>query len=165
MPNWCDNTLNLTHEDPSQIDRAIEAFKQGKLCEEFHPVPPELLSDNGIDTGWYNWRVNNWGTKWDVGGETAGHVDRLSENSVYFAFESAWSPPVEFYSFLVEELGFTVDAMYYEPGMNFAGRFYDGEDQFVQWSSLEEAREILDDDLDQQFGIIEGMEAWEEENE
>jgi hypothetical protein len=65
----------------------------------------------------------------------------------------------------VEELGFTVDAMYYEPGMNFAGRFYDGEDQFVQWSSLEEAREILDDDLDQQFGIIEGMESWEEENE
>jgi len=135
--------------------------ENGLSFEKIKPTPPELLEGNG----WYDWRLQNWGTKWDVGGETAGHVDRLSENSVYFAFESAWSPPVEFYSFLVEELGFTVDAMYYEPGMNFAGRFYDGEDQFVQWSSLEEAREILDDDLDQQFGIIEGMEAWEEENE
>jgi hypothetical protein len=161
MPNWCDNTLTLTHEDPTQIDRAITAFREGKLCQEFQPMQPHLLEDES----WYSWRIDNWGTKWDIGGETAGHVDRLSENSVYFAFESAWSPPVGFYSFLVEELDFTVDAMYYEPGMGFAGRFYDGEDQFVQWSSLEEAREILDDDLDQQFGIIEGMEAWAEEDE
>ena len=161
MPNWCDNTLTLTHEDPTQIDRAITAFREGKLCQEFQPMQAELLEDES----WYSWRIDNWGTKWDIGGETAGHVDRLSENSVYFAFESAWSPPVGFYSFLVEELGFAVDAMYYEPGMGFAGRFYDGEDQFVQWSSLEEAREILDDDLDQQFGIIESMESWEEENE
>ena len=161
MPNWCDNTLTLTHEDPTQIDRAITAFREGKLCQEFQPMQAELLEDES----WYSWRIDNWGTKWDIGGETAGHVDRLSENSVYFAFESAWSPPVGFYSFLVEELDFTVDAMYYEPGMGFAGRFYDGEDQFVQWSSLEEAREILDDDLDQQFGIIEGMEAWAEEDE
>ena len=161
MPNWCDNTLTLTHEDPTQIDRAITAFREGKLCQEFQPMQAELLEDES----WYSWRIDNWGTKWDIGGETAGHVDRLSENSVYFAFESAWSPPVGFYSFLVEELGFAVDAMYYEPGMGFAGRFYDGEDQFVQWSSLEEAREILDDDLDQQFGIIADMEAWEEENE
>jgi hypothetical protein len=161
MPNWCDNTLTLTHEDPTQIDRAITAFREGKLCQEFQPMQAELLEDES----WYSWRIDNWGTKWDIGGETAGHVDRLSENSVYFAFESAWSPPVGFYSFLVEELGFAVDAMYYEPGMGFAGRFYDGEDQFVQWSSLEEAREILDDDLDQQFGIIESMEAWAEEDE
>ena len=161
MPNWCDNTLTLTHEDPTQIDRAITAFREGKLCQEFQPMQAELLEDES----WYSWRIDNWGTKWDIGGETAGHVDRLSENSVYFAFESAWSPPVGFYSFLVEELDFTVDAMYYEPGMGFAGRFYDGEDQFVQWSSLEEAREILDDDLDQQFGIIESMEAWAEEDE
>ena len=35
MPNWCDNTLNLTHEDPSQIDRAIEAFKQESCARNF----------------------------------------------------------------------------------------------------------------------------------
>jgi hypothetical protein len=163
MPNWCDNTLTLTHEDPSQIDRAIEAFKQGKLCEEFHPCPPFLLEDTGIDTGWYMWRVNNWGTKWDVGGEHAT-IERFDKNNVYFAFESAWAPPVYFYQFL-EELGFAVNAMYYEPGMGFAGRFYDGEDQFVQWTSLEEARELLDDDLNEAFGIIENMEHWAEEDE
>ena len=160
MPNWCDNTLTLTHEDPTQIDRAIAAFQEGKLCQEFHPMQPQLLEDES----WYSWRVENWGTKWDVGGEHAT-IERFDKNNVYFAFESAWAPPIYFYQFLEEELGFTVDAMYYEPGMGFAGRFYDGEDQFVQWSSLEEAREILDDDLDQQFGIIEGMESWEEENE
>ena len=160
MPNWCNNTLTLTHEDPTQIDRAITAFQEGKLCQEFHPMQPQLLEDES----WYSWRVENWGTKWDVGGEHAT-IERFDKNNVYFAFESAWAPPIYFYQFLEEELGFTVNAMYYEPGMNFAGRFYDGEDQFVQWSSLEEAREILDDDLDQQFGIIEGMESWEEENE
>jgi len=54
MPNWCNNNLTLHHEDPSMIQRAIASFHEGKLCQEFHPMQPQLLEDES----WYNWRVD-----------------------------------------------------------------------------------------------------------
>jgi len=42
MPNWCDNTLELRHEDPAMIKRAKEAFEAGRLLDEFIPVPQQL---------------------------------------------------------------------------------------------------------------------------
>ena len=161
MPNWCNNTLTLTHEDPTQIDRAIAAFQEGKLCQEFHPMQPHLLEDES----WYNWRVDNWGTKWDVGGETEGRIDRINENSVSISFESAWCPPIEFYQHIEENCGFAVNATWFEPGMGFAGEFYDGESQHYEWSDLEEARSVIPEHLEEEYGIIADMESWEEENE
>ena len=161
MPNWCNNNLTLQHEDPSMIQRAIVAFQEGKLCQEFHPMEPQLLENDS----WYNWRVENWGTKWDVGGETEGHVERISENSVSISFESAWNPPIEFYEYLEENCGFSVNANWFEPGMCFAGEFCDGETQHYVWSGLKEAKEVIPEHIDDQFGIIADMESWEEENE
>ena len=31
MPNWCNNTLTLTHEDPAMILRAKEALDRGEF--------------------------------------------------------------------------------------------------------------------------------------
>ena len=42
MPNWCNNTLELHHEDPAMIERAKKAFADGKLLNEFVPVPESL---------------------------------------------------------------------------------------------------------------------------
>ena len=42
MPNWCDNNLFLTHDDPEIIKRAEDAFNRGELMTEFHPCPKEL---------------------------------------------------------------------------------------------------------------------------
>ena len=63
--------------------------------------------------------------------------------------------------------GFTVDAMYYEPGMGFCGRWVDGHDDYYELGGMTAARvaECIDPDLDQQFGIVENMEMWEEEQE
>ena len=33
MPNWCSNTLVLQHDEPAMIDRAVAAFKEGRLLE------------------------------------------------------------------------------------------------------------------------------------
>jgi len=35
MPNWCSNTVRLTHEDPAMIIRARDALTNGKFFNEF----------------------------------------------------------------------------------------------------------------------------------
>lgn len=162
MPNWCNNNLTLQHEDPNMIQRAMTAFSEGKLCQEFHPMQPQLLEDDS----WYNWRVDNWGTKWDVGGEECISVQHgISGTIVQLIFDSAWGPPIEFYKHLEEKHGFVVNATYYEGGMGFAGEFYDGEMQHYEWSNLEEAKEVIPEHIEEQYGIIADLKEWEEENE
>lgn len=45
------------------------------------------------DQGWYNWNIENWGTKWDVG----GNVEVIEDTDSYWhlAFDTAWSAPHE----------------------------------------------------------------------
>ena len=155
MPNWCDNTLEVSHSDPKMMKRFTNAFKDGRLCEEFIPFP----------NGEWNWDfcVENWGTKWDVGGDD-GYLEG-GDDYATCSFQSAWSPPMGLYHVL-EELGFSVRAMYYEPGMNFAGIYEDGNDDCYELAnSADEVAEQIPDELDEAFGISENMRMWEEENE
>ena len=155
MPNWCDNTLEVSHEDPAMVKRLTDAFTAGRLCEEFIPSPTGEWN--------YDFSVNNWGTKWDVGGDD-GYVD-ADETSARLSFQSAWAPPTGLYPVL-EELGFTVRAMYYEPGMGFAGVYEDGSDNTYDLDGTsDEVKEQIPADLDEAFCITENMAQWEEENE
>lgn len=159
MPNWCSNTLTLTHEDPNQITRAVEAFRRGELLNEFVTLPKDQ------EENWYDWHISNWGTKWDVGGEDYGDpsVDP-SGKSVSFNFDSAWAPPVLWYERMTE-LGFDVDAMYYESGMAFAGKYVDGYDDYYEFSNMtsKEVRDMLPEELDEMFGISDMMAEYEDE--
>ena len=89
MPNWCNNNLTLTHEDPAMIKRAFDALERGEFLSEFIPVPESLkivagsVGDPGEqkkleeDTArnlevhgygnWYDYCVGEWGTKWESG--------------------------------------------------------------------------------------------------
>jgi len=156
MPNWCNNTLNLRHEDPAMIERAKTAFANGRFLEEFVPFP------NGE---WdYNWCVNTWGTKWDVGGGD-GHTVEQDANGVVFNFDSAWAPPTGAYEHLMEQ-GFEILAYYYEPGMAFAGKWDNGDDDYYEYGGMSamEIEAMLPDDLDETFGISESVAEYEEEN-
>jgi len=159
MPNWCSNTLTLAHGDPAEIARAAEAFRRGELLNEFVPLP-EAEKDN-----WYDWHVSNWGTKWDVGGDDYGEPT-VSEDgrSMSVNFDSAWAPPTQWYERMVE-MGFDVDAMYYESGMAFAGKYVDGYDDYYEFSNMTsaEVRDMLPEDLDEMFGITEMMAEYEDE--
>ena len=158
MPNWCSNTLILEHDDPAMIKRAETAFTEGKFLEEFVPNP-------GIADDWYEFNINNWGTKWDVGTDLGG-IHEVTENSIDLYFDSAWAPPVEAYNKLTE-MGFRVDAMYHEPGVAFAGIYRDGVDVCYDLSGLgiEQVRAELPPELDQAFDIVEMMEDWESDNQ
>lgn len=153
MPNWCSNTLTLTHNDPAKITQAVEAFKKGEFFQTLVPNPSGTWD--------YDWSVSNWGTKWDVGGETDPTV--VDENTASFYFDSAWSPPITAYETLFDQ-GFGVTAMYYEPGMAFAG-IYDGNDEYYDMSGMSsnDVRDTIPQDLDNEFGISDSMEEFEDE--
>lgn len=188
MPNWCNNVLELAHEDPQMIVRARDAINRQELLQEFAPVPKELqitagcvgdkddpkqiaLEDqekvNKAKYGyknWYDYCVNEWGTKWDVGAE--GYEVEIENGGLTVSFDSAWSPPLEAYAKL-EALGFEVRAYYYESGMCFAGVYEDGVDDFYDLSqcrNADEMEEELPTVLDEMFCISEGVREWEAEN-
>jgi len=74
---------------------------------------------------WYDWRIANWGTKWDV---EANDIQVVDDNPGYLslAFFTAWSPPEGIYDALLElidenKLDVQATWFYDEPGMQFAG--------------------------------------------
>lgn len=175
MPNWCNNVVELAHEDPAMLIRAKDALNRGEFLQEFIPVPQELkdaVADFKTNedlvakygySNWYDYCVNEWGTKWDVGGD--GMTCEIEDGRISTSFDSAWSPPVTAYEKLVE-LGFSVRAYYYESGMGFAGIWEDGDDDFYELGGMDsaEAEETLPQVLDEMFCISENMAEWEEEN-
>jgi hypothetical protein len=158
MPNWCANSTTFKHEDPEQITRMKTAFLEDKLFTEFAPAPTDL------GEYWYHWCIENWGTKWDVNGSDDGVVD-LKENEITLYFDTAWSPPLEFYIAL-EDLGFTVEGYYYEPGMNFVGKWDEnGDDCYEIPETVEAIEEKIPSDIEQCFNLIENLIQWQEENQ
>lgn len=157
MPNWCSNTLLLQHDDPAMITRAREAFADGRLLDEFIPIPQDIK-----ESGWYDFCVNEWGTKWDVG--RGDGINDWDDHMLSVYFDSAWSPPVAAYAKL-EELGFRVEAMYYEPGMAFCGKYDEFGDDCYEFSGMN-ASDVIDSvphEIDETFGISENMQMMEEE--
>ena len=188
MPNWCDNSVELYHKDPAMIERARTAFNDGRLLDEFIPVPKDLhivagrVGDDSNpeqkkleeDTtrnlatygyaNWYDFCVAEWGTKWDIGAD--GNPAQDIPGGLMLSFESAWAPPVGAYEKLIE-MGFEIRAMYYEPGMAFAGIWDNGDDDFYEYGGMnsEQIAEELPEVLDEAFGISESAAMWEEENQ
>ena len=67
----------------------------------------------------------------------------------------------------MEELGFEVKAMYYEPGMAFAGLYEDGSDDYYGYSDMNAAAvaDTIPTELDEEFCISGQMAEWEAEQE
>ena len=186
MPNWCNNTVTLEHSDPAMLARAKAAFLDGKFLNEFIPVPEDLhivagsvgakgspeqdeleakeqanREKHGYAT-WYEFCVNEWGTKWDVGGDD-GYVQDLN-GGLMLTFDSAWAPPTNAYEKLMD-MGFRIHATYFEGGMMFAGDWDNGEDDYYELGNMSSAeiREALPEHLDEAYGISEMKAEWEDE--
>jgi hypothetical protein len=189
MPNWCNNYLELEHEDPAMIERAKKAFAEGKLLEEFCPVPASLhivagrvgddtdpkqieleaqekanLEAHGYST-WYDYCVNEWGTKWDVGGDgDQAPVD--SPNSIKMNFDSAWAPPTAAMDKFMD-LGFKVKLIYWESGMCFCGLYDENGDDYMDYTdmSADDVEASINPEVDECMCIVENLREWEEENQ
>lgn len=122
------NTINFTMEElyptPAELLeqsspnmwRGEEDDIDGKL--EFEKKLDELKEKYG-HTDWYNWRVENWGTKWDV---AESEVDEMDGESLIVHYNTAWAPNSEFIVFaskVYPSLKFRLS--FEEPGMGFCG--------------------------------------------
>ena len=79
-----------------------------------------MFQSTGItDQRWYDWRVQNWDTKWDA--YDVEVVDDDPEN-MEITFNTAWSPPEAICSALREQYpDVSVSWFYDEPGCEIAG--------------------------------------------
>ena len=199
MPNWCDNQLSITGPN-SVIDKIEKIVKEEKnnaengLLQFFHPMPKELLETEAgpiaktkkeknarqarkLECGaenWYDWRVNNWGTKWELCefyGVDRQHLnDSLDESTISFGFSSAWAPPIGAYEkFLENNSDCFIRAYYYEGGCDFMGLWEDGVDDCYAPSDYKSDDDFWQDGvgstLDDVFNITESMAEYEAEQE
>jgi hypothetical protein len=188
VPNWCANHIEVRGSNSAEIKRLVDAFDEGKFCEQVIPVPEDLLRDGTSSFGgpdaelndqiraenrerygydsWFEFCTAKWGTKWDISnnGETA----EVDEDGLGFSgsFETAWSPPLGIVQAL-EQQGYEVVLRYYEPGMCFVGKWEAGYDEYYEYGGETSAtvRQAIGDDLDDFFGISESMAEYEAENE
>lgn len=130
MPNWTNNRLVISHEDASKIALIKEGALNNHLFNSLIPMPEEIKS---TEDGWYEWSIQNWGTKWDaceasvIEESDCGHV-------LCLGFLTAWAFPLQF----LEELGkqgYTVrhyfaDENWEDFGHNF---FHPVEKCLVRW--------------------------------
>ena len=192
MPNWCDNQVTITGPNSvidkiEKIVKADDSHENTGLLHFFHPMPKELEGTTspsssadkpqpmveGFDC-WYDWRVENWATKWEVCefyGVDRQHLnDSLDESTISFGFSSAWSPPIGAYEqFLVENEECSLKAYYYEGGCDFMGEWDNGSDDCYAPSDYKSTDDFWQDGvgstLDEMFNITESMAEYEAELE
>ena len=125
MPNWCWNHLEVTGDEIQ-----LREFVEKSLVKDEHSLIESRLEDDnfsfegtlprGDRKDWYDWSVENWGTKWDA---CESHIHHNDINYFSVSFDTAWSPPINWIDNIMQDfpdLSFTLD--YEEPGMCFGGQ-------------------------------------------
>lgn len=192
MPNWCSNSIQIAGKK-EELTALHAAALAGAFCQHIKPCPAALtdtvsgfLGDGQAQADleaqqarnvevygyatWYDFCVTEWGTKWDVGGDDC--YAELTENAetgewvLNFSFDSAWAPPTNIYAALVAQ-GYKIEAYYYEPGMNFCGRYTnDGGDEYYQIEGNSDwVVDNIPEEIDIAMGISEMMSEWEDTEE
>ena len=172
MPNWCNNTITLT--GPKEKITAIynKAKEDNALLQQLKPMPAELedttKGSNGDAFNWYDWRVENWGTKWDV--DVEDNLELSDDGTTITGwFDSAWAPPIHAYEyFLTDNEDCSISSCYYEGGMDFAGKWEDFADMEVTPSEftadeMEDSNSGLIYELNENFAFSEMVREYEEE--
>ena len=150
MPNHCHNRVTFYSEDkPELIQKLYKIFKSDNIFGQFIPEPDwkttpdendelpvleEHKNKNGdvvfttykfptsgkTDDRWYNWRIQNWGTKWDAYSMCIDDCDM--PNGFEVEFETAWAPPEEICNAIREQFDdLSISWFYDEPGCEIAG--------------------------------------------
>lgn len=146
MPNWCNNSITI--KGPAEKITALwgEAIKEENgLLNSMVPMPDgliETVKGSGDElqtevhdgfTNWYDWCVSRWGTKWDVSTEGL-EIEQFEDGTAEITgwFDSAWAPPLTaFDTYIQQNEDVHITCYYEEGGMDYAGKWVDGDDQYL----------------------------------
>lgn len=197
MPNYCSNVVEI--QGPQHILKTLVEHRLDFM--KIHPYPPELDitagregADDSVEQralvkaeksnlkrygykNWYDWCVNNWGTKWNAGGDNdAMQVDYDedvdNQSIALFQFDTAWAPPLGVMEKLMEthpEL--SIECRYSEPGVGFFGVWTDGSDRCYETEQFPKSTDAFWTQhadgrlLDETFGMVESMQEYEADQE
>ena len=88
MPNWVSNRISI-HGQTEQLQEVYAEWCKPRpdgVGFSFQNLIPRPETEEG---NWYNWNINNWGTKWDA----CHGYDEWATDYLALAFDTAWSPP------------------------------------------------------------------------
>ena len=198
MPNYCNNVVEIRGPAASVkplVDHKLDFMKihpypkalditAGREGPDDSPEQKALVAaeESNLDKygykNWYDWCVNNWGTKWNAGGDNPDMMvdydyDEDGDTVIaLFQFDTAWAPPLGVLEKLMDthpEL--SIECRYHEPGVGFFGVWTDGSDRCYEteqfpksthpfWTQHQDG--LL---LDETFGIVESMQEYEANQE
>ncbi len=135
MPNWCFNALNISVESPKQLQKLMQAItndsEQPFDFNRIIPIPEELANtsspnkDNADEmkkkygfSDWYDWRVTNWGTKWNA---SDVELDIETSQQIRIRFNTAWSPPTPVITKIAEKFPFAFITLDWEEEGGYYG--------------------------------------------
>ena len=141
MPNHCHNRVTFYSANTEDVAKLKKIFtdentfgqiipepdwpntpnKDGELpVKQEDPWKRLVFKSTGItDQRWYDWRLQNWDTKWDAY-DVAITDDAPDQLEV--EFETAWSPPEAIcHAIRVQYPDLAVSWFYDEPGCEIAG--------------------------------------------
>lgn len=144
-------------EDPIQ---GITIKKQSQLIKKY-----------GYDN-WYDWCINNWGTRSDVVNCTisAGYLSKVnriingeSEGNITYRFDTAWNPPIEALTFISKKFPKLTFMLNYKDEcgeLKGTAIFFNGVVRHNERFALtaQEREELGMDDEDEEAGKIEDAE-------
>ena len=84
-PNW-NKTPDENGELPTRVKRIRNS--EGKLVMTIRSFP----TSGKTDDRWYDWNLENWGTKWNSYNGSM-EFDKKHGDEVSYKFNTAWSPP------------------------------------------------------------------------
>ena len=133
MPNHCFNKIIIYGDEASKIASELKSedtvFDFSKILPEPNyeevEVKPTFSKEDEKDDfrmpKWWDWRIQNWGTKWNSYDD---YVEIVDDETVEYTFSTAWSPPEPVIAKLREQYpDVSITAFYDEPGMEIAGYY------------------------------------------
>ena len=139
--DWMKSAYEKRRQQELEVDYTVDMeIIDGRPITE--AMSNRFIKKYGSDN-WYDWSVDNWGTKWD-NNEDSVSFSEDSEN-LYYDFDTAWEPPQGIYNALAKEFP-TLDItwQYEEPSMGLSGYLEIDADFDNQISSMEMSKKIAD---------------------
>jgi len=119
-PDWLNTPL--MSKDVKEYSFSEPRGKVGELpvmTKTEYGMSSRFPSTGHIDDRWYDWRVQNWDTKWDAYDVEFVDVD---PDQFEVTFDTAWSPPEAICNALREQYpDLAISWFYDEPGCELAG--------------------------------------------